>query len=53
MQENLDIQSTKRPWILVCYEAYQSEHQAREYELKKSSWHKKQLFDRLFGSKDE
>ena len=40
----------KKPWKLIYYEAYLSEKKARqrELQLKRSSWHKKQLFDRLF-----
>ena len=38
------------PWKLVYFESYSEELKARkrELQLKKSSWHKKQLFDRLF-----
>ena len=39
----------KAPWVLVYYEAYRSKRQARrrEYKLKKSSWHKQQVLNRL------
>lgn len=41
---------TKRPWNLVYYEAYASDSWARkrEIQLKKSSWHKRQLFALIF-----
>ena len=41
---------SKLPVKLFYYEAYLDKTQARkrEYQLKKSSWHKKQLFDRIF-----
>ena len=39
------------PWKIVYFESYDDETKARkrEIQLKKSSWHKKQLFDRIFS----
>ena len=39
----------KMPWKIVHYEKFErdSEARKREIQLKKSSWHKKQLFDKL------
>jgi len=40
----------KMPWKIFYFEAFTKETKARkrEIQLKKSSWHKKQLFDRIF-----
>lgn len=41
----------KKPYVLYYFAAYVSKADAlsREKKLKTSSWHKKQLFDRIFA----